>query len=93
MVFLGAPLMRRYRDLPEVQGFVRGITASVIGVIFGTTWMLGRATIGDAFTAALGLVALGLLLRTRFLPVLLVLGAALLGLVAFPYLHPVWLVK
>ncbi len=93
MVFLGAPLIRRYREVPEVQGFVRGITASVIGVIFGTTWMLGRATIGDFFTAALGLTALGLLLRTRFLPVLLVLGAALLGLAAFPYLHPAWLVK
>jgi len=93
MVFLGAPLMRRYRDLPEVQGFVRGITAAVIGVIFGTTWMLGRATIGDPFTATLGLVSLGLLMRTKVLPVLIVLGAALLGLIFFPYLNPTWVMR
>jgi chromate transporter len=93
MVFLGAPLMRRYRDVPEVQGFVRGITAAVIGVIFGTTWMLARATVGDWFTAVLGLVALGLLLRTRVLPVWIVLGAALLGLLVFPYTQPGWVIR
>ncbi|HEX9842701.1 MAG TPA: chromate transporter, partial [bacterium] len=93
MVFLGAPLMRRYRNVLEVQGFVRGITAAVIGVIFGTTWMLARATVGDWFTAVLGLVALGLLLRTRVLPVWIVLGAALLGLLVFPYTQPGWVIR
>jgi chromate transport protein ChrA len=79
--------------VPEVQGFVRGITAAVIGVIFGTTWMLARATVGDWFTAVLGLVALGLLLRTRVLPVWIVLGAALLGLLVFPYTQPGWVIR
>ncbi|MBV8531589.1 MAG: chromate efflux transporter, partial [Candidatus Eremiobacteraeota bacterium] len=54
-VLFGTPLLRRYRSNGRLQGFVRGITVSVVGVLLGTSFLVARSTIHDV----LGLVVLG----------------------------------
>jgi len=50
--------------------------------------ILGRQSVVDLPTAALAIVTLGILLVTTRVPEpLLVLGAAVIGLVAYPLLH------
>src|SRR5207245_2574373 len=48
---LATPLLLRYRKDPRVAGFVRGVTVTVVGVLVGTTWLVGREAIGDWLTA------------------------------------------
>jgi chromate transporter len=52
------PLLLRYGSHPRVAGFVRGVTVAVVGVLAGTTYLIGRPVIVDGFTAALLLVVL-----------------------------------
>lgn len=81
---LGTPLLRRYRDDPRLQGFVRGISVAVVGVLIGTVYLVGKSTIVDAVTALLLLASLALPLIWRKLPdqALVLLGAAI-GLLAY----------
>ncbi len=50
---LATPLLLRYGSHPRVAGFVRGITVAVVGVLAGTTYLIGRPVIVDAFAGAL----------------------------------------
>ena len=86
-----APLLKRYRKNPYVQGFVKGVVAAVVGALLGTTVLVARHAIGDVFTAAAASVALVLVLRWNKLPEpLIVLAAAAAGLAAYPWLQPLW---
>ena len=90
----GTPLLRRYRASARLQGFVRGVTVAVVGVLVGTSYLVGKTAIGDALTVALALVALGLALFVKRLPdPLLVAGGAVAGLIAYPLLQPQWLLR
>lgn len=92
LTLIAAPLLKRYRKNPYVQGFVKGVVAAVVGALLGTTVLVARTAIGDVFTAVAALVALALVLRWNKLPEpLIVLAAALAGLAAFPWLQPAWL--
>ena len=53
-VLLGTPLLRRYRSNGRLQGFIRGVTVAVVGVLLGTSFLVARSTIHDVF----GLVVL-----------------------------------
>jgi chromate transporter len=55
-VILGTPILRRYRQNARVQGFIRGITVAVVGVLLGTSYLVARSTIHDV----LGLIVLAL---------------------------------
>ena len=52
------PLLLRYGSHPRVAGFVRGVTVAVVGVLIGTTYLIGRPVITDWFTIALLLAVL-----------------------------------
>jgi chromate transporter len=80
----GTPLLRRYRNDPHLQGFIRGISVAVVGVLVGTVYLVGKSTVVDLLTALLALVALAAPLVAKKLPdqVLVLLGAAI-GLVAY----------
>jgi chromate transporter len=91
LTFVGAPVMRRYRESPYLKGFIRGITAAVVGVIFGTTILLVRDTIGDWFTRGLALASFIIILRFRIPDAVIVIAAGLLGLALFQYLNPQWI--
>jgi chromate transporter len=90
----GTPLLLRYRNNRYVQGFVRGVTAAVVGVLAGTTYLVARPVVRDALTA---LVLLAVLLAPRLrkgIPdqVLVALGAVI-GLIAYPLLRPEWMAR
>jgi chromate transporter len=83
-----APILRRYGQHSGVAAFVRGITAGAVGAITGAVFILGRQSIVDLPTALLALAAFGLLVKTTKVPEpVIVLAAALLGVLLYPALH------
>lgn len=58
-------LFRRFERHPRVQGFVKGATAAAAGAIAGAAIVIGRQTITGWLSAAIGIVALALLLQKR----------------------------
>jgi chromate transporter len=80
-VLLGTPLLRRYRKNGRLQGFVRGVTVAVVGVLLGTSFLVARSTIHDAFGLVVLLAALGVICSKWKVPEpALVGGGALAGL-------------
>ena len=91
LILIAAPILKRHRGNKNVQGFVKGAYAAAIGTILGASILLGRIAIGDWLTILIGIVALLLLFRWKISNPLLMAAAAVVGLVAFPVLHPAWL--
>ncbi len=90
LILIVAPILTRYRQNPNVQGFIKGAYAAAIGTILGACVLLGRIAIGDWLTALVALGSLLVLFRWKVSNPLLVAVTALIGLVAFPLLRPEW---
>jgi len=90
LVLIVAPILIRYRQNPNVQGFIKGAYAAAIGTILGACVLLGRIAIGDWLTALVTLASLVVLFRWKVSNPLLVAAAAVIGLIAFPLLRPEW---
>ena len=90
LVLVAAPILARHRSNRHVQGFVKGAYAAAIGTILGACVLLGRIAIGDWLTALTGLSALVVLIRWKVSNPLLMAGTAVVGLIAYPLLHPGW---
>ncbi len=91
---IATPLLRRYRRNARLQGFIRGITAAVVGALVGTTVLVARSAIGDALTAGLAAVSLIVIVSwKRFPEPVLVLLAGGVGLLAYRWLQPVWVLR
>jgi chromate transporter len=90
LVLIVAPVLVRYRKNPNVQGFIKGAYAAAIGTILGACILLGRIAIGDWLTALVAAVSLVVLFRWKVSNPLLIAGAAVIGLIAFPLLQPTW---
>ena len=56
-------LFRRHEKHPRLQGFVKGATAAAAGAIAGAAIVIGEQTITGWLSAAIGIVALALLLQ------------------------------
>src|SRR5215510_441825 len=54
-ILIVAPILMRYRQNPNVQGFIKGAYAAAIGTILGACVLLGRIAIGDWLTALVAL--------------------------------------
>ena len=75
------PLLLRHGSNRRLQGFVRGVTVSVVGVLAGTTLLVARPAIGDPLTAAIALASLAVLAAPWKVPEpFVVLAGALIGL-------------
>jgi chromate transporter len=90
-----APYFKKHGKRPGIIAFVDGVTAAAIGAIAGAVVVLGRRTIFgpdlrlDWFKAALAVATVLVLLRFKKLPEpLIVLAAAIIGLVAYPLMRP-----
>lgn len=85
---LPAPYFKRYGKLPGVKAFVDGITAAAVGAITGSVLVIAKRSLIDIPTIALALATVLLLLRFKKLqePVI-VIAAALFGLVVYPLVH------
>lgn len=93
-VVLGTPILRRYRTNPRVQGFIRGVTVAVVGVLVGTAFIVAKSAIGDWPTALLLAACIAAVLFARKIPdQLLVAGGAIAGLVLYPLVRPEWILK
>ena len=90
LVLIVAPILVRYRQNPNVQGFIKGAYAAAIGTILGACVLLGKIAIGDWLTALVALSSLVVLFRWKVSNPLLVAATAIIGLIAFPLLKPEW---
>jgi chromate transporter len=90
LVLVAAPILARHRANRNVQGFVKGAYAAAIGTILGACVLLGRIAVGDWLTVLIGLAALIALFRWQVNNPLLIALTAAAGLVAYPLLHPAW---
>jgi len=87
-VVVAAPAFRKYGKRPAIAAFVKGVTAAAVGAITGAVIILGRRTILDLPTMLIALVTLAGLVRWKKIPEpFFVLGAAVIGLVAYSALH------
>ncbi|MBI3838704.1 MAG: chromate transporter [Planctomycetia bacterium] len=91
---LPAPYFKKYGSRPGIVSFVDGVTAAAIGAICGAVIVLGRRTILDEAwqphvpKIVILAATLGILVSGKKIPEpLIVLGAALVGLVIFPYVN------
>jgi chromate transporter len=79
-VVIPGRLFRRFERHPRLQGFVKGATAAAAGAIAGAAIVIGRQTIHGWLSAAIGVVALALLLQKRLqVPEPALVGAAALA--------------
>ncbi len=80
LTVLATPLLVRYGSHPRVAGFVRGVTVAVVGVLAGTTYLIGTPVVVDAFSAAVVIAVLAAPLVTTRVPDQAYVGlGALLG--------------
>jgi chromate transporter len=91
-ILLAAPMLRQWRRLPVVQGFLRGVTPGVLGAIAAAAVAIARQTLIRetllATAVELGLLAIAWVAVQRYriptwqlVPVGAGLGVALTGLV------------
>src|SRR5437764_2893448 len=86
---LPAPYFKKYGKRPALVAFVDGVTAAAIGPIPGAVVVLAQRSVVDLVTALIAVVTVGLIWRVKKLPEpALVAIAAIIGLVAYPGLHP-----
>src|SRR5437867_9205537 len=81
-VIIPAAYFRRSVNDPRVKAFVDGVTAAATGAIAGAAFVLGRRSLIDIPTVAIGLATLLILTYVRKVPEpLVILAAGLIGLV------------
>ena len=90
LVLVAAPVLARQRSNRNVHGFIKGAYAAAIGTILGACVLLGRIAIGDWLTVLIGAAALVALFRWQMSNALLIAVTGAIGLIAFPLLHPMW---
>ncbi|MDN7179584.1 chromate transporter [Caballeronia sp. SEWSISQ10-4 2] len=85
---LPAPYFKKYGKLPAVKAFVDGITAAAVGAITGSVLVMAKRSLIDIPTVVLAIATVLLLWRFKKLqePVIVV-AAALFGLVVYPLVH------
>jgi chromate transporter len=87
LTILPAPYFKKHGKRPAIVAFINGVTAAAIGAITGAVIVIGQRSITDWITAALALVTVGVLWRFKKVPEpVIVLAAALIGLVVHPLL-------
>jgi chromate transporter len=87
-VLAGTPVLRRYRKNARVQGFIRGITTAVVGVLVGTSFLVARSSIHDWLSLAMLAAALIVLWSKWRVPEQALIGAGALAGLAIFFVHP-----
>jgi chromate transporter len=75
-----APSYKRWAKNPQLNAFVRGVTAAATGAIAGSVVVLARRSIYDVPTAIIGLVSLAVLFRWKVPEPVIIAAAAVVGL-------------
>lgn len=91
---VATPVLLRYYRHPRVAGFIRGVGVTVVGVLAGTTWLVGREAIGDWFTIAIAIIALIVITVFKKLPEpYVIIACGIIGLLTYQSIHPLWLMQ
>ena len=80
VVVVLAPTYKRWAKNPQLNAFVRGVTAAATGAIAGAVVVLARRSIYDLATIAIALVSLAVLFRWKVPEPILIVCAAGAGL-------------
>jgi len=87
-VVIPSPWFKKHGKNPQLNAFVKGVTAAATGAIAGACVILAQRAIFDIPTALIALVTLGVLLKTKKVPEpLIILVAGLTGLLLFKGTH------
>ena len=81
-VAVSGPLVPRLRRSPVTAAVLDGVNVASLALMVVVTWHLGRSAIVDAWTLLLALGSAVLLVRLRLNSAWLVLGGALVGVIA-----------
>ncbi len=81
-VALSNPLIPRIRGSPVISSLLDGVNVSALGLMAAVSWQLGRSSLVDPLTGAVGLVALALLVCFRLNSTWLILAGAGIGWLA-----------
>ena len=84
VVALLAPSYKRWAKNPQLNAFVRGVTAAATGAIAGSVVVLARRSIYDWPTALIAVITLAILFRWKVPEPLLIAVAAVAGLLLHP---------
>ncbi|MEO8035289.1 MAG: chromate efflux transporter [Acidobacteriota bacterium] len=86
---LATPILLRFHKQPRVTGFIRGVGVTVVGVLVGTTYLIGKEAIGDWLTLAISVMSLVAITCWKKLPEpVVILAGGVLGLLAYQALPP-----
>lgn len=86
IAFLAERYVRPLLDNPKLQGFLKGLTAGVIGIILATGLKLMHSVVIDWATMLTGLLAFYLLFSRRWNVAAVILTSALAGMFAISFL-------
>ena len=88
LTILPAPWFKKHGKRPGLLAFIDGATAAAIGAIAGSVVVVGQRSLTDGLTVAMALATAAALWKFKKLtePVIVVV-AAVIGLVAYPLLH------
>lgn len=85
LTVIPAPYFKKHGKRPAIVAFVDGVTAAAIGAIAGAVIVIGQRSITDWITAALAIATAAVLWKFKKVQEpLIVLAAALIGLVVHP---------
>jgi chromate transporter len=76
-----APSYKKWAKNPQLNAFVRGVTAAATGAIAGAVIVLARRSVTDLPTSLIALATLLLLFRWKIPEPVLIVGSAAIGLV------------
>jgi chromate transporter len=82
-----APWFSRNRDNAQLKAFVQGATAAATGALSGAVVVIAFRAVYDVPTALIALVSLGILWRYKVPEPILVVAAAVVGLIAWPLMR------
>lgn len=84
IIILGlAWLLNRYKSVPIIQDIFTGIRPAVVALIIMAAVSVFGSSVVDVKTAAIAVASLGVLLLTKIDPILVLVGAAVLGVSLF----------
>jgi len=82
-----APWFSRNRDNAQLKAFVQGATAAATGALSGAVVVIALRAIYDVPTVLIAVVSLGILWRYKVPEPILVVAAAIMGLVVWPLMQ------
>jgi chromate transporter len=80
MTVIAGHSLEHMRTNPQVNAFLQGVTPAVVGLMFAAVVKLAQTSLNNYLSTTLMLASCLILLRWRVTPVLVMLGAAIIGL-------------